>query len=161
VRTLWNANDQVLLDIALLGFDCHLDQRATLAQYLLSIVLMSYSTNECLYQCSELVSVLYERNPGVIHQVVANLEAVSSGSATLLCEEKIQSRTPISFCAKGHDLYGSVESSALDSVLGWFITIKLDRSSRWHSRMFVPNHFLALSQSASSDVTTHVTSNAC
>src|SRR5450755_4710198 len=84
-----------------LGFDCHLDQRATLAQYLLSIVLMSYSTNECLYQCSELVSVLYERNPGVIDQVVANLEAVSSGSATLLCEEKIQSRTPISFCAKG------------------------------------------------------------
>ena len=131
-----------------------------LAKHVLKNPRMSHSTNECLCQCSELVSVLFERNAGAIHQVVANLESISSGSATLLCEEEIESTTPISFCAKGHDLYGSVESTEFDSVLGWFTTVKLDRSSVWHRRMFVPNHFLALSQSEVSEVTTPVTSNA-
>src|SRR5690349_2053874 len=118
---------------------------------------MSYSTNERQYLCSELVSVLYEDASRQTHQAVANLEEISSSTATLLSEEKLESGRPISFCIKDHDLYGIVESSIFDPILGWFSKIKLDRLSRWHGRLFVPEHLFALCASTMLDVTTEVT----
>jgi hypothetical protein len=119
---------------------------------------MSHPIDRCRYLCSELVHVLYEDHTGNTHQAVANLEEISSAEAILLVEEKPPSGLPISFSAKNHDLYGVVESSHLHPILGWFIKVKLDRSSRWHGRMFVPEHFIALCRSTSYDVTEDVTS---
>jgi len=119
---------------------------------------MSRPMNGCRYLCSELVSVLYEDHAGHTHQAVANLEEISSTEAILLTEEQPPSGLPISFCAKQHDLYGVVESSELHPELGWFVKVKLAGSSRWHGRMFVPEHFIALCQSTFSDVTEDVTS---
>jgi hypothetical protein len=118
---------------------------------------MSHATHEQRYLCSELVSVLYEDASRHTHQAVANLEEISASTATLLSEEKLDLGRPISFSIKDHDLYGVVESSVFDPILGWFSKIKLDRLSRWHGRLFVPEHLFALCASAMSDVTTEVT----
>jgi hypothetical protein len=97
------------------------------------------------YLCSELVSVLYEDRQRQIHQTTANLEDISSGSAELLLFDNIlQPGLPISFCAKDHDLYGVVQSCEQDPILGWFARIRLDKSSRWSCRKFIPEHFLPL-----------------
>lgn len=112
---------------------------------------MSPSLDQNRYQCSELVKVLYEDRFGKTREAVANLEEISSRSATLLFEDKIDPGLPISFCVKGHDMYGLIESSAADPTLGWFIRIRLNQFSRWCGRLFVPEHFLALCASARSE----------
>ncbi|HEY6392275.1 MAG TPA: hypothetical protein VIX89_13400 [Bryobacteraceae bacterium] len=97
------------------------------------------------YLCSELVSVLYEDRQGNVHQTTANLEDISAGSAELLLFDNIlQPGAAISFCSKDHDSYGVVQSCEQDPVLGWFARIRLDRSSRWSGRKFIPEHFLPL-----------------
>ena len=96
------------------------------------------------YLCSELVSVLYEDKMNHTRSTVANLERISATSATLLTDEPLEPGDAISFAAKGFDLYGRVESVDADQTLGYFTKIELDRNSRWHGRMFVPEHFLAL-----------------
>lgn len=118
---------------------------------------MTHRINECRYLCSELVSVLYEDRSGNIHQVIANLEEISSATSTLLAEQNLESGLRISFRAKNHDLYGVVESNAFDPTLGWFIKIKLDQSSQSHERLFVPQHFIPLGASGFSGVTEVVT----
>ena len=118
---------------------------------------MTHKIKECRYLCSQLVTVLYEDHSWKTHHATANLEEISYTTATLLSENNVESGLPISFHAKGQDLYGVVESSELDATLGWFITIKLDPFSRWHGRLFVPEHFLALCASAISDVTEVIT----
>jgi hypothetical protein len=105
---------------------------------------MSHRCTECRYLCSELVSVLYEDDSSNIHQAMANLEEIASAEAILLMEQRLKPGQPISFRAKGHDLNGVVGSSDFDPDLGWFIKVELDFTSRWHGRMFVPEHFLAL-----------------
>lgn len=104
-------------------------------------------TNERRYMCSELVSVLFEERSGKIRNFTANLEDIGRTGATLLCERRVTAGTPISFCAKGRDLYGVVAASTRDPLLGWLVEIKFDPFSRWHPRLFVPQHFLALSAS--------------
>ena len=82
----------------------------------------------------------------------ANLEQISANSATLLTDEPFEPGHAISFSVKGFHLYGSVESVDTDQTLGYFTKIKLDRKSRWHGRMFVPEHFLALCISTRPDL---------
>src|SRR5581483_8319156 len=94
--------------------------------------------------CSELVTVLYEDRHRNTRRIVANLEEISPDSAVLLTEERLEPSLPITFCSREHDLYGCVESSCADEVLGWFTTVRLDRSSRWNGRWFLPGHFLSL-----------------
>jgi hypothetical protein len=95
--------------------------------------------------CSELVSVLYEDHQRHVRQTTANLEDISSGSAELLLFDNIlQPGSSISFCAKDHDLYGVVQSCEQDPILGWFARIRLDKSSRWSGREFIPKHFLPM-----------------
>src|SRR5262249_22422744 len=118
---------------------------------------MSYATPERRYLCSHLTSVLYEDACLNVHQAAANLEEISPSTATLLSDEKLESGRPISFCVKDYELYGVVESSFLHPVLGWFSKIRLDRTSRWHGRLFIPEHLFALCASAMLDVTTEVT----
>jgi len=97
------------------------------------------------YLCSELVNVLYEDRQKNVHQTTANLEDISSNSAELLLFDNIlQPGTAISFCAKDHDLYGVVQSCEQDSILGWFARIRLDKSSQWSGRKFIPEHFLPI-----------------
>jgi hypothetical protein len=105
---------------------------------------MSQPLTERRYLCSELVSLLYEDRFRNTHEAMANLEEISSTTVTLLSEKKLGSGRPISLRAQGHDLYGVVESSVFDPLLGWYTKVKLDRLSRWHERLFVPAHFLAL-----------------
>jgi hypothetical protein len=107
------------------------------------------SLDDCNYQCSELVSVLYEDSSQNTHEAIANLEEISAKTATLLFENQPASGAAISFRANGHDLYGVIESTDRDPILGWFAKIRLHRLSRWSARMFVPEHFLALCASAS------------
>jgi hypothetical protein len=95
--------------------------------------------------CSELVNVLYEDRHKNFHQTTANLEDISAKSAELLLFDNIlQPGLAISFCAKDHDLYGVVQSCEEDPVLGWFARIRLDNSSRWSGRKFIPEHFLPI-----------------
>lgn len=105
---------------------------------------MSNQSDELNYLCSELVNVLYEDGLNHTRSTVANLERISSNSATLLAEERLEPGRPISFAVKGFDLYGRIESVEVDQTLGCFTKIHLHRNSRWHGRMFVPEHFLAL-----------------
>lgn len=109
---------------------------------------MSPSLDQNRYQCSELVKVLYEDRFGRTREAIANLEEISSKSATLLFDDPLDRGLPISFSVKGHDMYGLIESSAADPTLGWFVRIRLNQFSRWCGRMFVPEHFLALCASA-------------
>src|SRR5260370_31925012 len=97
------------------------------------------------YLCSELVSILYEDGDRNVHQTTANLEDISSSSAELLLFDNIlQPGLAISFCSKEHDLYGVVQSCERDPALGWFARIRLDKSSQWSGRKFIPEHFLAM-----------------
>jgi len=105
------------------------------------------------YLCSELVSVLYEDRDRNVHQTTANLEDISSGSAELLLFDNIlRPGLAISFCSKDHDLYGVVQSCEQDPILGWFARIRLDKSSQWSGRKFIPEHFLPLRSGSESEV---------
>ena len=105
------------------------------------------------YLCSELVNVLYEDRQRQVHQTTANLEDISSGSAELLLfDDILQPGLPISFCAKDHDLYGVVQSCEQDPILGWFARIRLDKSSRWSGRKFIPEHFLPMRSASEAEV---------
>jgi hypothetical protein len=110
-------------------------------------------TDNPRYLCSELVSVLYEDRQKSVHQTTANLEDISANSAELLLFDNIlQPGLAISFCAKDHDLYGVVESCEQDPVLGWFARIRLDKSSRWSGRKFIPEHFLPMHSASEPEI---------
>jgi hypothetical protein len=96
------------------------------------------------YLCSELVNVLYEDSSRQTQSTIANLEEISPETAAVLSEQPLAVGTSISLTLKSNDLYGVAESVEYDPLLGWFTTIRLDRSSRWSGRQFVPEHFLAL-----------------
>lgn len=85
--------------------------------------------------------------------MVANLEEISSGGAILLIEERLEPGLAVSLRAKDDLLHGQVECSAFEPELGWFIRLAFREDSRWHSRLFRPDHFVALCASAFSDVT--------
>jgi hypothetical protein len=104
-----------------------------------------HETDDPRYLCSELVSVLYEDRQKNIHKTTANLEDISSNSAELLLFDNIlQPGSEIAFCAKDHDLYGVVESWKQDPILGWFARVRLEKSSQWSGRKFIPEHFLPI-----------------
>ena len=105
---------------------------------------MSYQSDALSYLCSELVSVLYADQSRNTRSTIANLEEISAYFATLLSDQRPQAGRPIAFSAKGHDLYGTVESIDVDETLGCFTKVKFDPMCRWHERLFVPKHFLAL-----------------
>jgi hypothetical protein len=113
-----------------------------------SAAMMPLLTNQTQYPCSELVKVLYEDPHGGTHETIANLEDISSNWATLLCDARLDTGLPVSFCVKGRDLYGFIRARVFDPILGWFVSITLDPDSRWCGRLFVPEHFLALCASA-------------
>jgi len=100
--------------------------------------------HSCRYLCSELVTVLYEDQPGEVCQVTANLEEISTTSAVVLLEERPRLGAPISLEIKGHDLYGIVTSSLYDATLGWFVSITLDPESCWRRESITPRHLLAV-----------------
>jgi hypothetical protein len=97
------------------------------------------------YLCSELVTLLYEDHFHCVRQTSANLEEISATHATLLVDEALEPGSPVSFYAKSQVLHGIVESGEFDQILGWFVKIELNSASRWDVRMFIPEHFLALS----------------
>lgn len=101
--------------------------------------------------CSELVSVLYEDRSRQTLQTVGNLEEISSDSAVLCLEESVQRGKPVSFRVKNHDLYGVVDSCVADPQLGFFVTVALDKSSRWSEQWFTPEHLLSLWKAAEED----------
>lgn len=114
---------------------------------------MQHLDDDPCYLCSELVSVLYEDRQRKVRQTTANLEDISSGSAELLLfDDVLQPGLPISFCAKDHDLYGVVQSCEQDPILGWFARIRLDKSSRWSGRKFIPQHFLPIRSTSEPEI---------
>ena len=76
--------------------------------------------------------------------MMANLEGISTNSATLLCDEELEPGKPIVFCSKGHDLYGVVASRTFEPLLGWYVTLRLERSSRWTPQWFLPEHLFPI-----------------
>jgi hypothetical protein len=97
-----------------------------------------------LYLCSELVSVLYEDGLQNTRQTLANLEDISSHSATLLCDEHLEPGLAVALRSKEHDLYGIVASATFDRLLGWYVVLRLDLSSRWTRQWFVPEHLVCV-----------------
>lgn len=111
------------------------------------------NTDNPRYLCSELVSVLYEDRQKNVHQTTANLEDISANSAELLLFDNIlHPGSEIAFCAKDHDLYGVVQSCEQDPVLGWFARIRLDASSIWSGRKFIPEHFLPMHRTSEPEI---------
>jgi hypothetical protein len=102
------------------------------------------SSDSRINLCSELVSVLYEDRCRQTRQTVGNLEEISGETAVLCVEESVQRGKAVSFRVKNHDLYGVVESCVADPQLGFFITVALDKSSRWSEKWFTPEHLLSL-----------------
>ncbi len=100
--------------------------------------------HSCHYLCSELVTVIYEEQPGELYQTIANLEEISTTSAVVLLDEKPRLGSPISLAINGHDLFGVITSSGFDADLGWFVTITLDAASTWRREWFAPKHLFAL-----------------
>ena len=96
------------------------------------------------YLCSEMVSVLFEDASQNTRQTLANLEDISSRSATLLCDEHLEPGLPVALCSKGHDLYGIVASATFERLLGWYVVLRLDLSSQWTRQWFVPEHLLCI-----------------
>jgi len=100
--------------------------------------------HSCQFLCSELVTVIYEEQPGKIRQTVANLEEISEDCAVLLLEEKPRLSSPISLAVKDHDLFGVIKASFFDAALGWFTVVGLDAASKWHRSWFSPKHLLEI-----------------
>ena len=101
---------------------------------------MMRPTNDRFYLCSEIVTVLYEDDFHNTQQTLANLEEISSRSATLLCEQHLEPGHPVAICLKGHDLYGIVACAKHERLLGWFIVVCLESSSQWSPQWFLPDH---------------------
>jgi hypothetical protein len=100
--------------------------------------------HSCEYLCSQLVTVMYEDQPGEFCQITANLEEISNASATVLMDEKPRLGTPISLTLKGRDLFGLITSRLRYTDIGWFATITLDPDSTWRREWFSPKHLLGV-----------------
>jgi hypothetical protein len=100
--------------------------------------------HSCHYLCSELVTVIYEDQPGELCQTTANLEEISTTSVTVLLDEKPRLGSPISLTIKGRDLFGLITSRLYDATLGWFVNIALDPDSTWRREWFSPSHLLGV-----------------
>jgi hypothetical protein len=98
--------------------------------------------HSCQYLCSELVTVMYEDQPGELCQITANLEEISATSVTVLMDDKPRVGSPISLTVKGRDLFGRITSRLHYTTLGWFATITLDPDSTWRPEWFSPKHSL-------------------
>jgi hypothetical protein len=109
--------------------------------------------HECRYLCSELVTVIYEEQPGELCHASANLEEISMTSATVLMDEKPRLGSPISLTLRGCDLFGLITSSLYDAILGWFLTITLDANSTWRGECHSPQHLLAVCSCSCEDLT--------
>jgi len=107
--------------------------------------------DDCRYLCSEMVSVLYEDRFRSTRRAIANLEDISTRTATLLCDQEIEPGQPVAFCSKGHDLYGVVSSSACEPLLGWYVTLRLQPASRWSPQWFQPEHLFPVSVAKESE----------
>ncbi len=102
--------------------------------------------------CSELVSIAHpylEEGEAVI----GNLEAIGERTALILTDVPLRRGLEIRIKTnKGNVLNGFVESSHLDELLGWSQEVRLTAASRWSSRWFKPEHFLALNVLAAMEI---------
>lgn len=105
--------------------------------------------HSCRYLCSQLVTVIYEEQPGELCQATANLEEISTTAAVILVDEKPRLGSPIFLSTKEHDLYGVITSSLYDVTLGWFVSITLDPDSTWRRESITPEHLLAMCECSS------------
>jgi hypothetical protein len=100
--------------------------------------------HSCHYLCSELVTVIYEEQPGELRQGIANLEEISTSSAVVLFDERPRLGSPISLTVKGRDLFGLITSRLYDTTLGWFVTVTLDGDSSWRRELVSPKHLIGM-----------------
>jgi hypothetical protein len=100
--------------------------------------------HSCEYLCSELVTVMYEDQPGKLSQITVNLEEISNSSVTVLMDEKPRLGSPISLTVKGRDLFGLITSRLRYTTIGWFATLTLDPDSVWRPDWFSPKHLLGV-----------------
>ncbi len=94
----------------------------------------------CQFLCSELITVTYEEQPGEIHQATANLEEISTARAVVLLDEQPKLGSSISLAIQGHDLFGVINATIHDDILGYYAVITLDSASQWSRDWFSPNH---------------------
>ena len=93
-----------------------------------------------LYLCSQVVTVIYEPQPGEFCQAMAHLEEISTTSAVVLLQQRPRLGSPISLVIKGHDLFGVITSSLYDAAVGWLVAITLDAQSIWRREWFSPKN---------------------
>ncbi len=99
------------------------------------------------YLCSELVSVTWIDESGQARNETANLEAIAEGSVSLLAEVPIAIGSKLRISCQNQDLKGTVGSSEIDPMLGYFIEVELEAASRWSEKWFTPQHLLKLWES--------------
>jgi hypothetical protein len=75
---------------------------------------------------------------------MGNLEEIGEWSALVLTDAAISGGTEVHLQGKGHELQGLVESCARQEPLGFFVTVRLNATSRWSDRWFTPDHLLEL-----------------
>ena len=100
------------------------------------------------YLCSELVRVDYEATPGIILELDANLEEISSSTAILLVDVSVRKGRPVSFQVQDRQMRGVVDSWVYEPPLGYFVSIRFDGGYEWHEEQFHPSHLLKVARSA-------------
>jgi hypothetical protein len=96
------------------------------------------------YSCSQVVTVIYEPEPGEFCQVMANLEEISTTSAVVLLQQRPRLGSPISLVIKGHDLFGVITSSLYDAAVGWLVAVTLDVDSTLRRESVSPKRMSGL-----------------
>jgi len=92
--------------------------------------------------------VTYQERPGEIRQTTANLEEISTNCALVLLEKKPKLGCAIRLQIPGRDLFGVIQSSEPDMILGWFVEVALDAGSLWRPEWFSPQHLIDIGASS-------------
>jgi hypothetical protein len=89
------------------------------------------------YFCSQLVKLNF-----LGRRQTANLEEIGEDTAVVLSERPVPLGAKLRIDCGMHTLEGIAGACTFDTVLGFFVHIRLDRASRWSPRRFAPRHLL-------------------
>jgi hypothetical protein len=94
--------------------------------------------------CSEIVSVARLSGRRSAKTLDGNLEEIGQRSALILMQDAVPPGTRVEVKGKTHNLKGFVRRCTFDKLLGFFVDIRLDATSLWSEKWFVPEHLFAL-----------------
>jgi len=94
------------------------------------------------YLCSELVYITSLSGPRRTRQL-GNLEEIGRSFAEILTEQALPRKSNVRITCEDYQMDGVVESCSWHRPLGYFVRVKVARSS-WSERWFKPEHMLRI-----------------